>query len=153
MVATKINSDYNVTLRKILSVYGKGCIEGNFISVQKIIQQSSDSGLIIHAKNDDGFTGFMFACLQGHVNIVNLILNHKEGRNALNAQNRMGENGFIIACKNDQSQVIKMILEHPNTTFDSVNARNLDGDRALDIALRNPLRFQKIRRMLLSFYE
>ena len=52
--------------------------------------------------------GFMYACSNGHTEIVRLLL--KESRIDINKENSDGETGFMLACENGHPEIVSLLL-------------------------------------------
>ena len=142
----------NGEINKVILELGMACKIGND-KVVKVILSDPIHRRLIHAQGDSGNTGFLYSCILGHLNLIDLFLNDGDSNKFLNSFNFDGNSGLILACRNDHHTIVQRILNHPATTFEMVNSRNNDVDRALDIVQRNPYRYKKIRPLLLRYYE
>ena len=66
----------------------------------------------MNAKNNNGDTGFMYACHHGHKGIVKLLLSHP--KIDLNAKNDNASTAFILACKKGHKDIVKLLLRNSN---------------------------------------
>ena len=53
----------------------------------------------------------MLACLNGHKDVVQLLLNNSESNIDFNAKHNSGMTAFNIACKNGHKDVVKLLVE------------------------------------------
>ena len=90
----------------------------------------------LNARDNNGGTAFMWACRNGHKDIVQLLLDHHSDPNIdLNAKDNFGCTAFMNACKNGYKDVVKLLLDHSKRI--DLNARNNHGETALMIACKN----------------
>ena len=97
----------------------EACKSGETKVVQLLLERfnSEESGL--NSKDKIGMTGFMWACKEGHKDVVKLLLDHSE-RIDLNARDNRGWTAFMQACYNGHKDVVQLLLEHSkdvNTTI------------------------------------
>ena len=59
-------------------------------------------------RNYDGATAFMGACMEGHKDVVQLLLEHPEGIE-LNAKNDDGETALMIAYQSGHQDIVQLI--------------------------------------------
>ena len=74
------------------------------------MDHSAKLNIDLNAKNNFGTTAFMFTCMHGHSNIVQLILKHSEVNIDLNAKENSGFTGFMFACMSGHKKVIKLLF-------------------------------------------
>ena len=72
----------------------------------------------------------MFACGNGHKDVVKLLLDHSE-RIELNATTAFGETAFMFACRYGRKDVVELLLHH--SEIDKY-VRNNDGRTASMVA-------------------
>ena len=53
----------------------------------------------------------MQACRNGHIDVVQLLLDNSERNIDLNAKAHDGSTAFMIACKNGNKNVVKLLIE------------------------------------------
>ena len=53
----------------------------------------------------------MVACLNGHKDVVKLLLDHSETNIDLNMEANYGMTAFIVACKNGHKDVVQLFLK------------------------------------------
>ena len=73
----------------------------------------------------------MFACGNGHKDVVKLLLDHSE-RIELNARDNEGQTVFMFACGNGHKDIVIMLLAHSDRI--DLNATDNSGKTALMIA-------------------
>ena len=96
----------------------------------------------MNAKDGDGKTGFHFACRNGHVEIIELLiknsvecninLNAKDGDNktGLHYEDRDGKaslTGFHNACKRGHIKIVELLIKNSVECKINLNAKNGDG--------------------------
>ena len=79
-------------------------------------------------------TGLMWACCNGHKDVVQLLLGHSE-RIDLNARSNNGATAFMRACCNGHTDVVKLLLDHSGRI--DLNARSNNGNTAFIMAYKN----------------
>ena len=89
----------------------------------------------------------MFAFVNGHKDVVQLLLDHSEGIE-LNARDNSGLTALILACRKGHKDVVQMLLNHSNRI--NMNARDNEGNTALMIAQQRG--YQDIVQMIKTFY-
>ena len=100
----------------ILTKWWKGkmleaCKSGETKVVRLLMERcnSEESGLNI--KDKYGRTPFLWACYNGHKDVVKLLLDHSEGID-LNTKDRWRKTAFMEACRNGHKDVVKLLLEY-----------------------------------------
>ena len=106
----------------------KACKSGKAQVVELLIKRcnAEESGLNIKDKN--GWTAFMWACRNGHKDVVKLLLDNSE-RIDLNARTNNGKTAFMWACYKGHKDVIQLILAYSDRNID-FNASNIYGNTA-----------------------
>ena len=79
--------------------------------VVQLFLDHSDSNIELNARDNDGWTAFMFACYCRRNDVVKLFLDHSE-RIDLNARTKNGRTAFMWACKCGHKDVVQLLLEH-----------------------------------------
>ena len=125
----------NVLTKRWKGKMYKACKSGETKIVQLLLERcnSEESGLNI--KDEYGNTAFMMACLHGHKDVVQLLLDHSE-RIELNARTECGRTAFMCACAYQQKNVVQLLLDHSDPSID-LNARNNCGETAHMIACQS----------------
>ena len=72
--------------------------------------KSEESGL--NTVNVDGWTTLMVACINGHKDVVQLLLHDSERNIDLNARNNRGWTALMIACLNEHTDVVQLLLDN-----------------------------------------
>ena len=95
----------NVLVNRWKGKMFKACKSGKAQVVELLIKRcnSEESGLNIKDKN--GWTAFMWACRNGHKDVVKLLLDNSE-RIELNATTTVGSNAFMLSCYKGHKDVI-----------------------------------------------
>ena len=100
----------NVLLKRWKGKMLKACQQGESKVVQLLLERcnSEESGL--NTKDEHGGTSFMWACQNGHADIVKLLLHHPEfnaGEDSLNT-------AFEWACSHGHTSVVQVFLDFTN---------------------------------------
>ena len=66
----------------------------------------------------------MFACIHGHKDVVQLLLNNTERNIYLNARNNFGKTALIFAGKNGQNDVVRLLREKSERDIDFIASSN-----------------------------
>ena len=83
-----------------------------------------------------GWTGFFFACHEGHSDVVKTILEYSS-KVAIDFNDRSGFGDitpFMAACEQGHSQTVKLLLENSRNLNIDVNAMTNDGVNGLILA-------------------
>ena len=104
------------------------CEKGKLDNLINLITQSNlknDTHIDVNFKNNDGNTGFIWACYNGYIEIVELLLkNNNQLCINVNAINNNGYTGFILACKNGYKEIVELLLQNNNQFSIEVNAKD-----------------------------
>ena len=102
----------------------EACKSGKAKIVQLLLEHSATTELNtrdllieLNATDQYGGTAFMWACYNGHKDVVQLLLNHADKTIELNATNNIGITSFMYACANGHKDVVKLLLNHPDKTI------------------------------------
>ena len=89
----------------------EACQSGETKVVQLLLERcnSEESGL--NSKDEYGATALMWACFNGHKDVVKLLLDNSE-RIELNAIANNGGTAFMWACKKGHKDVVKLLLKY-----------------------------------------
>ena len=138
----------NVLIKRWKGKMFEACKSGETKVVQLLLERcnSEESGLNIRDENES--TALMWACWNGHKDVVKLLLDHSE-RIDLNARNNNGETAFIFACYNGHKDVVKLLLDHSERI--ELNAKDDNGDTAFIWACSNGQK--DVVKLLLDHYE
>ena len=86
------------------------------MKLKLIFPYSEENGLNI--KNKRGFTAFMMACLHGHKEVVQMLLDCSDTN--LNARSNAGYTPFILACLGGCEEVVKLLLYHSDSNIGNI---------------------------------
>ena len=64
----------------------------------------------MNAQDEDGTTGLMWAVKQAHIEVVNILLKHRQIN--VYVQDANGMTALIWAAKDGQAEVVNSLLEH-----------------------------------------
>ena len=124
----------NILIKWLKGKMLEACKSGETKVVQLLLERfnSEESGL--NSKDKIGMTGFMWACYNGHKDVVQLVLDHSE-RIELNARSKNENTAFTCACLNGHKDVVKLLLD--NSERIELNAINNSGRTALMAACQS----------------
>mmetsp|Transcript_87022 Transcript_87022/g.244011 ORF Transcript_87022/g.244011 Transcript_87022/m.244011 type:complete len:1349 (-) Transcript_87022:56-4102(-) len=112
---------------------------GHFACVVSLLQDTGDGAMCnAEAVDSDGNTFLMHACESGHLDLVNMILQNKEGNSEefvipaldVNAVNKMGMTALHIAARDGNWQLLASLV----LASADIAAKDLDGFNALHFA-------------------
>ena len=63
----------------------------------------------------------MWACKDGHKDVVQMLLEHSNPRIDINAKANNGSTAFIMACERGQKEVVKLLLESSEIDISGYN--------------------------------
>ena len=86
----------------------------------------------VNQKDKDGYTALYLASLFGHIDVVNLLLQHPNLK--INQQTKRGNTALHIASYNGHTEIAKSLLNHSDI---DVNIKNNDGNTPLHKASKN----------------
>ena len=114
----------NVLIKKLKGKMCLACATGKTKFVQLLLERctSEESGLNI--TDELGRTPFMWACYNGHKDVVKLFLEHSD-RIELNIKDGYGKTPFMWACFYGHKDVVQLFLEHSEII--DLNARENTG--------------------------
>ena len=86
-------------------------------------------------RKEPGWTGFTRACKNGHVDVVELFLNHsKTFKIDLNTRDCIEWTALHYACSKGHTKVVELLLNHSEGEEIDFNARNIQGETAFILA-------------------
>lgn len=117
-----INNQNNYNAKLMFAVVKQGNVE--------LLKKILDHGVRINALDQDNNTALMFAAANGHVEIVEELLNRftKIDVNRVNDQNITA---LMLAAYHGNLEIVKKLLDHEA----NVNIQNQNGDTALMLAI------------------
>ena len=123
----------NVLIKRWKGKMFEACKSGETKVVQLLLDccNSEESGL--NSIDEYGYTVFMWACQNGHKDVVQLLLENSE-RIELNAISNHGWTAVMHACSNGYTDVVKLLLDHSEI---ELNERSSYGNTAFMIACLN----------------
>jgi len=104
------------------------CNAGQKGSLQQFLQLLRNEKIDVNSLQN-GYTALMYACWQGQLEIVKLLLEEKRVR--LNEVSYFGETAFYFACWHGQIEIIKCMLKDHRV---NINQANYYGETPLMIA-------------------
>ena len=120
----------------------EACQNGETKIVKLLLERcnSEESGLNI--KDINGATALMWACYNGHKDVVQLFLDHSDSNIELNARDNDGWTAFMFACYCGHKDVVKLFLDHSERI--ELNARSNNGRTAFMYACSHGRDFVKL---------
>ena len=95
----------------------EACKSGGTKIVQLLLECCNPEEEIgLSTKDESGYTPFMLACMNGHKDVVKLLLDQSE-RIELNARDHFETTAFMWACQYGNKNVVKLLLDHPSKTY------------------------------------
>ena len=80
-----------------------------------------------------GWTAFIYACTNGHTDVVKLLLDTSEMNIDLNARSNEGSTAIMLACRHGHKDVVQLLLNHSDI---DLYVKDNSGRTALMIARR-----------------
>ena len=106
----------NVLIKRWKGKMLEACRKGETKVVQLLLESCDNEESGLNIKNICGYTPFMIACLHGHKNVVQLLLDQKNID--LNTKTNRGYTAFMWACENGHTSVVKLLLNHSESNID-----------------------------------
>ena len=113
----------------------EACKSGETKVVQLLLERCNSEESELKTKDIFERTPFIWACQNGHKDVVKLLLDHEEARIDLNAKDYTGSTAFIYACENGHKDVVQLLLDCSDRNID-FNAKSLN-ETALLMARNN----------------
>ena len=114
----------------------EACKNGETKIVQLLLERCNSEESELNIKDEHGTTAFMWACSNGHKDVVKLLLDYSEGIDLNARDNVMKWTAFMLACILGHKDVVKLLLDHTNSNID-LNARDEGGYNGLERAYFN----------------
>ena len=78
-----------------------------------------------NAKNHEGETPFLVACIKGHMNIALMVLKKADALKIdLNAKDNLCQTAFYVACRNGHSDIVEMIIKNSSELKIDLNSKS-----------------------------
>ena len=106
------------------------CLHGNIDYVEALLEVP---GVKVDLQNDEGFHALQCACLQGHTEIAQLILNTQQCQDLVNLPNKWGNTCLTYASRNGHTETIFLLLQNSA----HINMQNNEGSSSLIVASLN----------------
>ena len=126
----------NVLIKRWRGKMLEACKSGETKILQLLLERCNVEESELNSKDENGATALMWACLNGHKAVVQLLLDHSE-RIDLNARTKSGWTAFISACENGHKGVVQLLLDRSKRI--DLNARTKSGRTAF-ISASEPFR-------------
>ena len=84
-------------------------------------------------RSRNGNNGFSWACIEGHTNVVKLLLDNSDGKVDLNARALQGQTGFMNACSYGHIDVVKLCLDYSEVLDVNVPEINQLSEAIMDL--------------------
>ena len=108
----------NVLLKRWKGKMFEACKSGETKVVRLLLERFNCEENGLNIKNKRGFTAFMMACLHGHKEVVQMLLDCSETN--LNARSNAGYTPFILACLGGCEEVVKLLLYHSDSNIGNI---------------------------------
>ena len=116
----------------------------NIVRVKKVKRVKLEYNALLNARDNDGYTPFDLAVLQGNIEVIKTLLEDEMVN--VNARDNDGHTPFDLAVLQGNIEVIKTLLE--NERID-VNARDNNGYTPLHLAVsRNNINIEVVKTLL-----
>ena len=109
----------------------EACKKGDKEAVQTLAKGNCD----VNHVNNDGRNGFIWACQNGHKDIVELLVTKYNCD--VNHVDNDGRNGFIYACYNGRKDIVELLVTKSNC---DVRVMNKSNKSAFDYARRRDIK-------------
>ena len=103
-----------------------------FKYAMKILLRPNSSCVLKNHVDNNGMNGFMYACENGHKEVVELLVTQYNCD--VNHFNNDGRNGFMSACENGHKEVVELLVTQYNC---DVNHANNNGRNGFMYACKN----------------
>jgi len=96
----------------------EACSSGDLPYIKRIIHKSNVNQTCPYGK-----TGFIMACINGHIDVIKFLLKFKLNFNKLD---KFGKTGFIYACEYNRLEIVRLLIVNPEIDVNkcSINAMN-----------------------------
>ena len=102
-------------------------MNGKHEIVKLLLEKSETNSININALNQNGNSGFHFACLRGHCKIVESLLKVSKSKPInISVRNYEGNSGLHLACANGQFETVKFLIDESEFDIFAKNARGGD---------------------------
>ena len=120
----------NVLIKRWKGKMFEACKSGETQIVKLLLERcnSEESGL--NSKDEYGATALMWACFNGHKDVVKLLL---DSNIELNARSDYGDTALMWACQNGHKDVVQLLLDYSDSNMDDF----LDWGYIIDVNATN----------------
>ena len=126
----------NVLIKKWNGEIFEACKTGETKIVQLLLECCNTEEIGLNIRDREEMTPLMWACENGHKDVVKLLLNYSGPNIELNARDEYGRSALMVACFNGHKDVVQLLLDHPNQNIE-VNATTNFGFTAFMLACWN----------------
>ena len=106
----------------------KSCFKGS-VKVLEVLVREGAGKIDVNAKDNNGWTGFIIACICGHLAAIQELI--KMDELDVNAKDNSGWTGFMIACFHGRLAIVRLLLDAKCDT----EAKDNDGQTGDDLAV------------------
>merc|ERR1712026_187281 len=115
------------------------CASGDIQNLDKLMKIKEKVN--VNESNEHGETGFYFACLKGHDQVVKFLLENCQSLGLdLNKAKKNGMTGFHAACWKNHDKVVNLLLEKASQCGIDVDVKDNKGNTGKDLW---PMKFLK----------
>ena len=118
---TKLEFDF-INAKKLQVLFRDVCAKGWNDVVQKLMKHPENVDFVL-SKDDQGQTGFMYACDNRQANVIKLILKHPLNFEIITHKDNEGNTGFMLACNIGFIDVVEVLLKH-QSIIETINDKD-----------------------------
>ena len=125
--------DFTIKNKRGFNALHYAALKGNIAATKSILSASSklnkDNNNLIDLKKDDGYTALHLACLNGHKNVANYLL---ENNANLEVTDNRGQTVLHSAVHQGQAAIVELLLSKNQMI---INKEDIDGETPLHLAI------------------
>ena len=136
-IDSKPNSlpDFTIKNKRGFNALHYAALKGNIAATTSILSAStelrSNNNSLIDLKKDDGYTALHLACLNGHTNVANYLI---ENNANLEVTDNRGQTVLHSAVHQGQAAIVELLLSTSKNQM-IINKEDVDGETPLHLAL------------------
>ena len=126
--------DFTIKNKRGFNALHYAALKGNLAATKSILSASSkqnNNKNIIDLKKDDGYTALHLACLNGHKNVANYLI---ENNANLEVTDNRGQTVLHSAVHQGQAAIVELLLSTTKNQI-IINKEDIDGETPLHLAL------------------
>lgn len=118
--------DFTIRNKRGFNVLHHAALKGNSYATHKLLTKTRQ---LVDVKKDDGFSALHLAALNGHKDVVDTLI--RIGQADVDLRNNRQQTALLLAVSQGHCAVIELLIRLKA----NVNAKDEDGDTALQVAL------------------